>query len=78
MKKSRDIDGARVERVMELANIAVNKNTVPGDVSAMTPSGVRMGACALTSRNFTENDFEKVACREKCVSNQRNQGRCRT
>ena len=51
LKKSRDgLDGARVERVMELANLAANKNTVPGDVSAMTPGGIRMGTPALTSR----------------------------
>jgi len=61
LKKSRDIDGARVERVMELANMAANKNTVPGDVSAMTPGGIRIGTPALTSRGFTEEDFEKVA-----------------
>lgn len=37
------VDGSRVERVMELAHIAANKNTVPGDVSAMVPGGIRMG-----------------------------------
>mmetsp|Transcript_36266 Transcript_36266/g.34272 ORF Transcript_36266/g.34272 Transcript_36266/m.34272 type:complete len:105 (-) Transcript_36266:79-393(-) len=46
---------------MELANIAANKNTIPGDVSAMTPGGIRMGTPALTTRGFTEEDFEKVA-----------------
>lgn len=61
LKNSRDIDGARVERVMELANLAANKNTIPGDVSAMTPGGIRMGSPALTSRGFTEEDFVKVA-----------------
>lgn len=50
LKRSRNIDGARVERVLELANIAANKNTIPGDVSAMTPGGIRMGTPALTSR----------------------------
>lgn len=61
VKKSRGLDGARVERVLELANIAANKNTVPGDVSAMTPGGIRMGSPALTTRGFTEEDFEQVA-----------------
>ena len=62
LKKSRNgLDGARVERVLELANIATNKNTVPGDVSAMTPGGIRMGAPALTTRGFTEEDFVQVA-----------------
>ncbi len=60
LKKSRKIDGARVEAVLELANIALNKNTVPGDKSALTPSGVRMGAPALTSRGFAAKDFETV------------------
>ena len=61
LKTSRAIDGARVESVLELANIALNKNTVPGDKSALTPSGVRMGTPALTSRDFTEKDFATVA-----------------
>ncbi|GBG85628.1 hypothetical protein CBR_g40356 [Chara braunii] len=46
---------------MESAHIAANKNTVPGDVSTMVPGGIRMGTPALTSRGFTEVDFEKVA-----------------
>lgn len=50
-----------MERVLELAHIATNKNTVPGDVSAMVPGGLRMGSPALTSRGFVEKDFEKVA-----------------
>eukprot|EP00210_Caulerpa_lentillifera_P009090 g8671.t1 len=59
--RPKGVDGARVERVLELAHIALNKNTVPGDVSAMVPSGLRMGAPALTTRGFLEQDFEKVA-----------------
>jgi len=50
-----------VERVLEMAHIACNKNTVPGDVSAMIPGGLRMGTPALTTRGFLEQDFEKVA-----------------
>jgi len=61
LKSSRKIDGARVERVLELACIASNKNTIPGDTSALTPGGIRMGTPALTSRGFLEEDFEKVA-----------------
>ena len=61
LKKSFGIDGARVERVMELASIACNKNTVPGDKSALVPSGIRLGTPAMTSRGLDENDFLKVA-----------------
>jgi glycine hydroxymethyltransferase len=59
--RSAGIDGARVERVLELARIAVNKNTVPGDTSALVPSGIRMGTPALSTRGFTEQDFVQVA-----------------
>ncbi|XP_050378846.1 serine hydroxymethyltransferase 2, mitochondrial [Argentina anserina] len=59
--RGKGIDGSRVEKVMEAAHIAANKNTVPGDVSAMVPGGVRMGTPALTSRGFMEDDFAKVA-----------------
>jgi glycine hydroxymethyltransferase len=45
---------------MELCHMAANKNTVPGDVSALVPGGVRMGTPALTTRGFTEKDFEQV------------------
>ena len=31
------IDGARIDYVMELCNITANKNTCPGDKSAVTP-----------------------------------------
>lgn len=59
--KSKDIDGARVERVLELVGVAANKNTVPGDKSAMKPGGLRMGTPAMTTRGFTAQDFKRVA-----------------
>jgi glycine hydroxymethyltransferase len=59
--KPQGVDGSRVERVMELAHIAANKNTVPGDVSALVPGGLRMGTPALTTRGFLEKDFVAVA-----------------
>ncbi|RUP51265.1 serine hydroxymethyltransferase-domain-containing protein [Jimgerdemannia flammicorona] len=58
---SKNVDGARVERVLELVNIAANKNTVPGDKSAMVPHGLRIGTPAMTTRGLVESDFEKVA-----------------
>ncbi|XP_023538367.1 serine hydroxymethyltransferase 2, mitochondrial-like isoform X3 [Cucurbita pepo subsp. pepo] len=59
--KNKGIDGSRVEKVLDWVHIAANKNTVPGDVSAMVPGGIRMGTPALTSRGFLEADFVKVA-----------------
>lgn len=54
------VEGARAEHVLDLAHIACNKNTCPGDVSALRPGGIRLGTPALTSRGFQEQDFEKV------------------
>ena len=41
------MDGARAERVLELASITVNKNTCPGDKSALSPGGLRLGKWGL-------------------------------
>jgi glycine hydroxymethyltransferase len=60
LKQSKDIDGARVENVCNKCMITVNKNSVPGDTSALVPGGMRLGAHALTSRGFKEADFEKT------------------
>lgn len=60
LKASKGIDGARVENVCNNVFITVNKNSVPGDKSALMPGGMRLGAHALTSRGFKEADFEKV------------------
>lgn len=55
------LDGARVEAVLEQVNITCNKNTTPGDQSALTPMGLRIGAPAMTSRGLGEEDFKKIA-----------------
>ncbi|KAJ3360328.1 glycine hydroxymethyltransferase shm1 [Allomyces javanicus] len=59
--KPKGVDGARVERILELVNIAANKNTVPGDKSALVPGGLRMGTPAMTTRGLVESDFVTVA-----------------
>ncbi|EPX71447.1 glycine hydroxymethyltransferase [Schizosaccharomyces octosporus yFS286] len=58
--KSKGIDGARAERILELINIATNKNTLPSDKSALSPSGIRIGTPAMTTRGFKEQDFVRV------------------
>ena len=55
------LTGSKVEKVLELASITTNKNSIPGDTSAINPGGVRLGTPALTSRGFDEADFDVVA-----------------
>ena len=59
--RTRPLDGARVEAVLEQFNIACNKNSIPGDKSALTPCGIRIGAPAMTSRGMGEEDFKRIA-----------------
>ncbi|GCE97369.1 glycine hydroxymethyltransferase shm1 [Zygosaccharomyces mellis] len=56
-----NIDGARVEAILEKLNIAANKNTIPGDKSALFPSGLRVGTPAMTTRGFGAAEFSRVA-----------------
>ncbi|CUM46551.1 Serine hydroxymethyltransferase, cytosolic [Debaryomyces fabryi] len=58
--KDKKIDGARVETICEKINIALNKNSIPGDKSALVPGGVRIGAPAMTTRGLGEEDFKKI------------------
>lgn len=41
--RPKGLDGARLECVMNVTNITANKNTCPGDKSALVPGGVRLG-----------------------------------
>ncbi|XP_074063758.1 serine hydroxymethyltransferase, cytosolic [Macrotis lagotis] len=59
--RNKGTDGGRAEKVLEACSIACNKNTCPGDKSALRPSGLRLGTPALTSRGLLEKDFYKVA-----------------
>jgi len=54
------LTGNKMEKVLEMVHITLNKNAVHGDVSAMTPGGVRIGAPAMTSRGLKEADFVKI------------------
>jgi len=54
------LTGSKVEKVFEDMHITLNKNAVHGDVSAMAPGGVRIGAPAMTSRGLKEDDFRQI------------------
>lgn len=54
------LSGNKAELLLEEVNIACNKNTVPGDKSAMNPSGFRLGTPAITTRGLVEKDVEQV------------------
>merc|ERR1712176_959109 len=55
------LTGSKVEKVCEMASISLNRNAVHGDVSALSPGGVRIGTPAMTTRGLKEDGFVKVA-----------------
>lgn len=55
------IDGARAEKILDMASITLNKNSVPGDKSALVPGGIRIGSPAMTTRGFSEKEFIATA-----------------
>ncbi|PBJ76822.1 serine hydroxymethyltransferase [Trypanosoma cruzi cruzi] len=55
------LTGNKVEKLLDFVSISVNKNSIPGDKSALAPGGVRLGTCALTTRGMVESDMERVA-----------------
>jgi glycine hydroxymethyltransferase len=59
--KNKGINGARAEKVLEHVGISVNKNTIPGDKSALSPSGIRIGVPAVTTRGMLESDMKQIA-----------------
>merc|ERR1719456_2119040 len=55
------LTGGKIEKVCECASISLNRNAVHGDVSALSPGGVRIGTPAMTTRGCTTEDFKKIA-----------------
>ena len=54
------ITGDKIEKVLEACSILVNKNSIRGDTSVFSPSGIRLGTAALTSRTFKSKDFIQI------------------
>ncbi|MFZ1789547.1 MAG: serine hydroxymethyltransferase [Saprospiraceae bacterium] len=56
-----DLNGRQAEDALIKADITINKNMVPFDSrSAFVTSGIRVGAAAITTRGFVENDCVQV------------------
>jgi glycine hydroxymethyltransferase len=55
------LSGDQAARILDIAGIVVNRNTIPGDRSAFDPSGIRMGTPWLTQRGFKEAETIKLA-----------------
>ena len=48
-------------RILDIAGIVANRNTIPGDTTAAYPSGVRLGTPWLTQRGLREPEMRRIA-----------------
>jgi glycine hydroxymethyltransferase len=55
------LSGDLAARVLDLAGIVLNRNTIPGDASAAVPTGIRMGTPWITQRGLREKDMDTLA-----------------
>lgn len=56
------IDGKAAERAMDKIGLTLNANSIPNDkLSMFTPSGIRLGTPAITSRGMKEEQMERIA-----------------
>jgi len=59
---SRELTGKAADAALGLANITVNKNSVPNDPqSPFVTSGLRIGSPAITTRGFKEQESSELA-----------------
>src|SRR6202012_4663809 len=59
---NKDVIGKAAEDALGKAGITANKNTVPFDPRPpFSPSGIRMGTPALTTRGLKEAEMDQVA-----------------
>ncbi len=55
------LTGDMAARILELAGIVCNRQTIPGDTSALRPSGIRVGTPWVTQRGFGEAETTALA-----------------
>jgi glycine hydroxymethyltransferase len=55
------LSGDQAARILDIAGVVVNRNTIPGDKNSLDPSGIRMGTPWITQRGFDEKKSRLLA-----------------
>ncbi len=55
------LTGDMAARILDIAGIVVNRNTIPGDKDSRDPSGIRLGTPWITQRGFDEAQTRALA-----------------
>jgi len=59
--RDKKISGLDAEKRLENIGILANRNSIYSDTTPFTPSGIRMGTPAVTSRGMKESEMKKIA-----------------
>jgi glycine hydroxymethyltransferase len=54
------LTGDMAARILDLAGIVLNRNTIPGDPSALRASGIRLGTPWITQRGFGDAEIDAL------------------
>jgi glycine hydroxymethyltransferase len=54
------LSGDMAARILDLAGLVVNRNTIPGDVTSINASGIRFGTPWMTQRGLLEADMLQI------------------
>ena len=54
------LTGDQAARILDIAGIVVNRNTIPGDKNSVDPSGIRLGTPWITQRGFNEKTTRQL------------------
>ncbi len=55
------LSGDMAARILDLAGIVLNRQTIPGDTSALRPGGIRIGTPWITQRGFGDAEIDRLA-----------------
>ncbi len=55
------LSGDMAARILDLAGVVLNRQTIPGDTSALRPSGIRIGTPWITQRGFGDAEIDELA-----------------
>ncbi|WP_374688793.1 glycine cleavage system aminomethyltransferase GcvT, partial [Promineifilum sp.] len=55
------LSGDMGSRILDLTGIVVNRNTIPGDKGALTPTGIRIGTVWISQLGFGDHEVDRLA-----------------
>lgn len=55
------LSGDMAARILDMAGIVLNRNTIPGDIGALNPTGLRIGTVWISQLGFGDAEVDRLA-----------------